>query len=172
MLLQLNSVVDGIDGELARVRHQKSEFGAFLDSICDELLNGAMYAAIGWHLSLGGYPLLLGEGLIPLEWFFPLGVFAGSVSFTYSLIHWHCKLKHKLGFYWWWEAYKPRKQVQRSTSFYTYFKKLFWKESTLFILVVFSLARLLNVYVVLGAIAALPVAVLLVVHILILRERW
>lgn len=49
-LLQLNSILDGVDGELARVRFQYSKLGQWLDTVCDDLANtmfygGAAYAA-------------------------------------------------------------------------------------------------------------------------------
>jgi phosphatidylglycerophosphate synthase len=43
-LLQLNSILDGVDGELARVRFQHSKLGQWLDTICDDLANTMFYA--------------------------------------------------------------------------------------------------------------------------------
>jgi phosphatidylglycerophosphate synthase len=168
ILLQVNSIVDGIDGELARVRHQNSDFGAYLDSVCDEILNSATMIGIGYNLSkftYGGQPLYLWAGMV-----------AGIANFTYALIHWHCKWKHGLGFYWWFEAYKPRRQVQRSTSAWSYLKKLTMKESYFFLFMVAAalqpFAPLLELTLWPFAIGGAVLTVLFVIHIPIKRARW
>ena len=45
-LLQLNSILDGVDGELARVRFQHSKLGQWLDTVCDDVANTGFYAAL------------------------------------------------------------------------------------------------------------------------------
>jgi phosphatidylglycerophosphate synthase len=163
-LLQANSILDGIDGELARIRHQTSEFGAYLDSVCDEVLNAGLLVAVGWaltHFKHGGDPTY--------QW---LGLFAGAAAFAHALVHWHCKWKHGLGFYWWFEAYKPRKAVQRSRSPFAYFKKLFWKESYLFLFMWAAVFDLMEVMMWISGVAAAAVYVLFFIHIPIKRARW
>lgn len=46
MLLQANSIFDGIDGELARVRWQFSKFGARFDYLGDNLANFSFFGAL------------------------------------------------------------------------------------------------------------------------------
>ncbi len=162
-LLHVNSVWDGIDGELARLRYQCSDFGAYLDSVCDEFLNAAIVIAAGYHVAAHyGYP----------AWWGWMGLFGGTMTFVYALIHWHCKWKHGLGFYWWWEAYKPRKEVQRSTSAWFYFKKLFCKDSILLLFLVAALLQFMHVLVLAAAVMGLVNLVLFFIHIVILRARW
>ncbi len=161
-LLQANSIIDGIDGELARLRHETSDFGAYLDSVCDEILNSLLFVGMGYNLmSSGHHP----------AWFYA-GIFAGIMAFSYALVHWHCKWKHGLGFYWWFEAYKPRKEVQRSTSLLSYFKKLFWKESYLLIFLLLAAANFFQPLLAISAVAACAIVVLFVIHIPIKRARW
>lgn len=161
-LLQLNSIIDGIDGELARMRQQTSEFGAYLDSVVDEILNSALMIAVGYHLwnATGWLPYLI------------LGIFAGTMVISYAGLHWHCKWKHGLGFYWWFEAYKPRKEVQRSTSPFAYLKKLFWKESYLLLYFIAAIAGVLPVMLYFSSAGGLLALVLMVIHIGIKRARW
>lgn len=45
-LMQANSILDGVDGELARVRFQHSHLGQWLDTVSDDLANLAFYAAL------------------------------------------------------------------------------------------------------------------------------
>ncbi|MFZ5893841.1 MAG: CDP-alcohol phosphatidyltransferase family protein [Myxococcota bacterium] len=162
-LMQANSVIDGIDGELARVRHQNSEYGAYLDSVCDEILNAALMISVGYNLSTYVHhePLYL-----------ILGTFAGVVSFFYASVHWHCKAKHGLGFYWWFEAYKPRREVQRSTSTWSYLKKLTMKESYLLLFLLAAIFGFLEGLLWIFAAVGVLVVVLFTIHIPIKRARW
>jgi phosphatidylglycerophosphate synthase len=161
-LLQLNSIIDGIDGELARMRYTTSAAGAYLDSVADETISAALFAAIGWHLARhGGW------------WgYLPLGVATGVISLLYAALHWHCKWRHGLGFYWWFEADKPRKQVQRQTGLWADLKKLFWKESTHLLVLLLALAAHLEVLLLVAAAGAALVAGLLFIHLVVKRARW
>lgn len=48
-LVLLAGFVDGCDGELARLRLTSSKFGAWLDTVVDELTTTLYFVAIGWH---------------------------------------------------------------------------------------------------------------------------
>jgi phosphatidylglycerophosphate synthase len=48
VLMQINSILDGCDGELARVRHQGSRLGQWLDTVADDLSNVIFWAALGY----------------------------------------------------------------------------------------------------------------------------
>jgi phosphatidylglycerophosphate synthase len=45
-LFQLNQILDGVDGELARVRHQQSKLGQWLDTIGDDAALALFYGAL------------------------------------------------------------------------------------------------------------------------------
>jgi phosphatidylglycerophosphate synthase len=63
-LAHAQSVLDGCDGELARVRFQQSKLGEWLDTFIDEGLNIALFACTGiglWRQT--GSTLALGVGL-------------------------------------------------------------------------------------------------------------
>jgi phosphatidylglycerophosphate synthase len=51
---QLQSILDGCDGELARVRMQQSKLGAWLDTFVDDVLNVLITIAIGVGLARSG----------------------------------------------------------------------------------------------------------------------
>jgi phosphatidylglycerophosphate synthase len=51
LLAHLQSVLDGCDGELARVRFQQSAIGEWLDTVVDDSMNLALVAAVGVGLS-------------------------------------------------------------------------------------------------------------------------
>lgn len=46
-LFQWNSILDGVDGELARVRFQHSKLGQWLDTVSDDVSNLLFYAGLG-----------------------------------------------------------------------------------------------------------------------------
>jgi len=63
-LAHVQSILDGCDGELARVRFQQSALGEWLDTLVDDGLNILLFAALGIGLYRGGGdPLLLLCGL-------------------------------------------------------------------------------------------------------------
>jgi phosphatidylglycerophosphate synthase len=161
-LFHLNSIIDGVDGEIAKMRHQSSPIGGYLDSISDEILGAILYIALGWNVasSTGSWIFLV------------LGVITSICSFGYALIHWHCKWKHGLGFYYWWECYKPRKEVQRSTSAVSYLKKLFWRDSIILIVFLAALFRFIDVFLIITVIPAVVNFTLVMVHIFVKKARW
>ncbi len=65
MLVELGSIIDGIDGELARLRFQFSRTGQWLDTIVDDVANIAYVAGVIASLTAAG-----------VTWAMPLGVAA------------------------------------------------------------------------------------------------
>src|SRR5438094_733327 len=65
LLAHLQSVLDGCDGELARVRFQQSAIGEWLDTIVDDALNLAVVVALGVGIArMEGSTLWLVIGLL------------------------------------------------------------------------------------------------------------
>lgn len=63
LLVQLKTVLDNADGQLARLSGKVTAFGRYLDSECDLLVNAALFAALGWETNspfaaLGGFVAL------------------------------------------------------------------------------------------------------------------
>jgi phosphatidylglycerophosphate synthase len=59
----VQSILDGCDGELARVRFQQSKLGAWLDTFVDDVLNVLMTVAVGvgmWRAGAGPWALAAG----------------------------------------------------------------------------------------------------------------
>lgn len=63
-LFQWNSILDGVDGELARVRFQHSKLGQWLDTVSDDTSNLIFYAG----LAVGAAPLPGGRYLVIAAW--------------------------------------------------------------------------------------------------------
>ena len=60
LLVQLKTLLDNADGQLARLTGRTSAFGRYLDSEVDLLVNAALFAAVGWTtgrpaLALAGF---------------------------------------------------------------------------------------------------------------------
>ena len=67
LLFVLHSVVDGCDGELARLKYMESRLGGLLDFWSDNAVHIAVFGcmAVGWHLAVGAaWPLYLGAAAV------------------------------------------------------------------------------------------------------------
>ncbi|HEY5926062.1 MAG TPA: CDP-alcohol phosphatidyltransferase family protein [Kofleriaceae bacterium] len=58
VLLELNSILDSVDGELARLRYQFSRLGQWLDNLADDVVDNLFLVAVGY--GIGGMWLWLG----------------------------------------------------------------------------------------------------------------
>ena len=58
LLVQLKTVLDNADGQLARLTGRVTVVGRYLDSECDLLVNAALFAALGTPLAALGFVLL------------------------------------------------------------------------------------------------------------------
>jgi phosphatidylglycerophosphate synthase len=63
LLIQLKTLLDNADGQLARLTGRTSSFGRYLDSEVDLLVNAALFAALGWTT---GRPALAIAGFVTL----------------------------------------------------------------------------------------------------------
>ncbi|MBN4083178.1 CDP-alcohol phosphatidyltransferase family protein [bacterium AH-315-B06] len=80
LLFVLHSVLDGCDGELARLTYHESRLGGLFDFLSDNLVHIAIFAcmAFGWSTQISaGWPLFFGAGAV-------LGT-AGSAAAVYWL---------------------------------------------------------------------------------------
>jgi archaetidylinositol phosphate synthase len=58
LLVQLKTVLDNADGQLARLTGKVTTFGRYLDSECDLLVNAALFAALRTPWAVPGFVLL------------------------------------------------------------------------------------------------------------------
>jgi archaetidylinositol phosphate synthase len=49
LLIQLKTVLDNADGQLARLSGRVTVLGRYLDSLCDLLVDAALFAALAWY---------------------------------------------------------------------------------------------------------------------------
>lgn len=76
-LLQVNSIIDGVDGELARMKVQSSFLGEWLDTLSDVLVNVSFLVALGIGAVAAG---------ADLGWLW-LALFTGLTMVIYSAIY-------------------------------------------------------------------------------------
>lgn len=58
LLIQLKTVLDNADGQLARLTDRVTVFGRYLDSECDLLVNAALFAALLHWSAIAGFVLM------------------------------------------------------------------------------------------------------------------
>jgi phosphatidylglycerophosphate synthase len=59
LLLQAQSILDGCDGEISRLKYIRSRLGEWLDQVVDDTVNVGFFAATGWALYQAGWALAL-----------------------------------------------------------------------------------------------------------------
>jgi CDP-L-myo-inositol myo-inositolphosphotransferase len=76
LLVQLSSIVDGIDGSLARLKGKTSEFGGFMDSVLDRYADILIVLGLTlWSLSHESYPGIWIAGFLAI---------AGTICISYT----------------------------------------------------------------------------------------
>lgn len=75
LLIQAASVLDGCDGEIARLRAQSSDYGGWLDAVLDRYGDAVLIAAMTWQAMQAGPPSVYWLGMAAL---------AGSFLVSYS----------------------------------------------------------------------------------------
>lgn len=63
LLVQAKTVFDNADGQLARLTDRVTDFGRYLDSECDLLIDAALFAGLGWYT---GRPFVAALGFVAL----------------------------------------------------------------------------------------------------------
>jgi phosphatidylglycerophosphate synthase len=58
VLAQFGSVIDGCDGEVARLKFQQSDFGGWFDAVLDRYADALLVSAMTWRVLIVGDPLL------------------------------------------------------------------------------------------------------------------
>lgn len=97
VLLELNSILDSCDGELARLRYQYSRLGQWLDNLSDDVVDNVFLIAVG--CGLGGAWRWLALAAAGGRW-----LVAGA---TYLAVYRRTGTGDVFAFRWWFESDKP-----------------------------------------------------------------
>ena len=77
VIVQLDSILDGVDGEFARATGRTSPYGAFLDAILDRVVDVSILGSIGYAL------ILVMPHLAPALYLLSLAAVTGAVLVSY-----------------------------------------------------------------------------------------
>lgn len=158
-LFQMQSILDGCDGELSRVTHRGSYLGEWIDTVGDDLTNYAFFvgAAVGLARSSGS-PWFLGVGAVMLF----SGVVASGIEYRYLLsIHSGDLLKYPLS-----------QATTNQTGALGSIAPLFKRDTFVFLTLLAALANVLGAALVAFAVAAVGVLIsVILTEIRLARER-
>ena len=86
LLAQLSSIIDGVDGSLARLKGTSSAFGGFLDSILDRYSDILIMLGLTmWSASNEAYPYIWLAGFLAIT---------GTIGVSYSRARISAELRH------------------------------------------------------------------------------
>lgn len=86
LLTQLSSIIDGVDGSLARLKGISSDFGGFLDSILDRYADILVMLGLTiWSVSNEVYPYIWLVGFLSIT---------GTIGVSYSRARVNAELRH------------------------------------------------------------------------------
>lgn len=128
ILLQLSSILDGCDGEVARLKLLKSKLGAWLDTVFDDVIKFVMFICL-----YVGYDWQFHNG--------PIFKFCVVTSFAYvgvSFVLYHYLITHKTAHMAdfrlsWQVAQPPGASTQNKATWFDHIKPILKHDSVLFI---------------------------------------
>lgn len=124
VLLQVQSILDSVDGELARLRFQFSKLGQYLDNMSDDIVDNAFIVAVGY--ALGG-----------TWWWLAVGAAAGRLihaAVTYVWVIVKTGTLDVFAFRWWFEsASASADEVYSPHSITTWLRSLGRRDTYVFI---------------------------------------
>jgi phosphatidylglycerophosphate synthase len=162
LLLQVQSILDSVDGELARLRFQFSKLGQWLDNLSDDVVDNAFIAAVGY--ALGG----------PWPW---LGFAAagGRVAFaaaTYLWVYLTTGSGDVFAFRWWFEsATATADEIYSPRSLATWLRSLGRRDTYVFCWMIACACGLPQWVVVHALVIAAINLSLLALHVTVFRGR-
>lgn len=81
-LFQMQSILDGCDGEMSRVSHRGSLMGQWLDTVGDDLTNYSFFGATGWGLyAATGSRVYLVAGIVTVV----SGIVTSGIEYRYLI---------------------------------------------------------------------------------------
>ncbi len=138
-LFKLNSILDGVDGELARIKYKASRLGEWLDTLSDDMSNMLVFGAVAYAAYANtGNPLYL--------WLGGLTLVPGVLTSAYQ---YHWLIRHQRGdllaFRWVFQKAQTQRSAERGTlaAFIDSIKVLFKKDFFAMLTFVLGLVGLL-----------------------------
>lgn len=162
VMLELNSILDSVDGELARLRFQYSKIGQWLDNLSDDIVDNVFIIAVG--SALGGVWQWLG-----------IAAAAGRVLVsltTYVSVYRRTGTGDIFAFRWWFENDKATAdEVYDPTSPVTWLRSFGRRDTYVFVWMIALVCGLPWWVVGHGVVIAAVNVSLLVLHFTVFRKR-
>jgi phosphatidylglycerophosphate synthase len=98
LTVHISSILDGCDGELARIKFQSSQIGEWLDTAFDDVVNSAMILGLGL-----GMHATTGESLYATTAILAYVMYLTATSFIYFELATKYRSGYALDFTWWFE---------------------------------------------------------------------
>ena len=98
LTVHISSILDGCDGELARIKFQSSRIGEWLDTVFDDVVNSAMILGLGL-----GLHATTGESMYATAAILSIVMYLTATSFIYFELVTKYRSGYALDFTWWFE---------------------------------------------------------------------
>ena len=162
VLLELNSILDSCDGELARLRFQYSKLGQWLDNLSDDIVDNVFLIAVGHALggawAVIGLASALGRVLVSLV--------------TYVSVYRRTGTGDVFAFRWWFESDKATADdVYDPKAITTWLRSFGRRDTFVFVWMVACLLGVPSWVVLHGAVIAAVNVALLVLHFTVYRRK-
>lgn len=132
VLMEVQSILDSCDGELARLRYQYSKLGQWLDNLTDDIVDNLFVLAVGY--AIGGMWWWLGLAAACTRWFQAIA--------TYVWVYATTGTGDVYSFRWWFEdASASTDEVYKPTSVATWLRSLGRRDTYIFIWMVALIAN-------------------------------
>jgi phosphatidylglycerophosphate synthase len=162
VLLQVQSVLDSCDGELARLRYQFSKLGQWLDNLTDDLVDNLFIVAVGY--GLGGVWWWLALAAAGGRWLVAIG--------TYVWVYATTGTGDVFAFRWWFErADASAQEVYKPTSVTTWLRSFGRRDTYAFVWMIACLCGFPYWVIPHGLVIAAINVSLLVLHFTVFRNR-
>jgi phosphatidylglycerophosphate synthase len=162
VLLELNSILDSCDGELARLRYQYSKLGQWLDNLSDDVVDNVFI--IGAGVACGGVWLWLGLAAACGRWLVSI--------VTYVSVYRRTGTGDIFAFRWWFESGKATADdVYDPKAITTWLRSFGRRDTYVFVWMIACLARFPWWVVGHGLVIAAVNVSLLVLHFTVFRGR-
>lgn len=160
VLMQVQSILDSCDGELARLRFQYSKLGQWLDNLSDDFLDAAFFGAVGY--ALGGVWLVIALAT--------LGARLVTALYIYISVYKRTGTGDVFAFRWWFEGEATTDEVYRP-SLRTYLRSFGRRDTYVFVWMIACLANTPQWVVVHAAVVAAVYLALTLLQLTVFRRR-
>ncbi len=162
VLMEVQSILDSVDGELARLRYQFSKLGQWMDNLTDDIVDNLFILAVGY--GLGGVWWWLGLAAACGRWFQSICVYIWVYSTTGT--------GDVFSFRWWFEGKEASTdEVYKPTNVTTWLRSLGRRDTYVFVWMIVCLARFPQWVIGHGLVIAAINLSLLVLHFTVFRGR-